>query len=263
MSHTWPVSDAALGTAAYSLEFLMGFMGGKAGWRTMPWMVAMFGILVVPLGLTHIALVMSQPVVVHHWSTFALLAAAVMLPMITLTVDEVVAMGQHLGDARRRGDRGGSLWKVFWLGGKADGSTADERTPALVELSGRTGPVVKSMVWGAGVPWNLEAATALGLWLLAAPALFGVDIRSGAADVAHIGGAVVIVVAVIAMAEVVRSARLLNVAAGVVIAGTVFLTEPGAGYAAGVVVTGLAVAALSLPRGRIRESYGSWDRFIR
>jgi hypothetical protein len=263
MSHTWPVSDAALGTAAYSLEFLMGFMGGKARWRTMPWMVAMFGILVVPLGLTHIALVMSQPVVVHHWSTFALLAAAVMLPMITLTVDEVVAMGQHLGDARRRGDRGGSLWKVFWLGGKADGWTADERTPALVELSGRTGPVVKAMVWGAGVPWNLVAATALGLWLLAAPALFGVDIRSGAADVAHIGGAVVIVVAVIAMAEVVRSARLLNVAAGVVIAGTVFLTEPGAGYAAGVVVTGLAVAALSLPRGRIRESYGSWDRFIR
>ena len=74
----------------------MGFMGAASRWRTMPWMVALFGILVVPLGLTHIALVMSQPAVVHHWSTLALLAAALMLPMITLTVDEVVAMGQHV-----------------------------------------------------------------------------------------------------------------------------------------------------------------------
>lgn len=78
------------------LETLMGFMGSKARWRTMPWMVTMFGILVIPLGLSHIALVMSQPAVVHHWSTFALMAAAVMLPMITLTVDEVVAMAQHV-----------------------------------------------------------------------------------------------------------------------------------------------------------------------
>jgi hypothetical protein len=263
MSHMWPVSDGGLGAVAYSFEFLMGFMGGKARWRTMPWMVVMFGILVVPLGLSHIALVMSQPVVVHHWSTFALLAAAVMLPMITLTVDEVVAMGQHVRDARRRGDRGGSLWKVFWLGGKAEGSTADERTPALVELPERRGPVVKAMVWGASVPWSLVAVTALGLWLLAAPAVLGVDIRTGAADVAHIGGAVVIVVAVIAMAEAVRAFRLLNVAAGVLVAGLVFLTGPGVAYATAMVLTGIGVAALSVPRGQVVESYGDWDRFIR
>lgn len=60
----------------------MGFMDGKSRWRTMPWMVTMIGIVVIPLGLSHIILVMSQPVVVHHLSTFALLAALVMLPMI-------------------------------------------------------------------------------------------------------------------------------------------------------------------------------------
>lgn len=263
LSHFWPISDAALGASAYSLEFLMGFMGARSRWRTMPWMVTMFGILVMPLGLTHIALVMSQPVIVHHWSTFALLAAAVMLPMITLTADEVVAMSQHVRDAARRGDRGGSWWKIFWLGGTAEGSTPDERTPGISQLPEQPRPVLAAMTWGAGVTWNLAAAALLGVWLLAAPAVFGVDITRGAADVAHIGGAVVIVVAVIAMGEVARAVRLLNIPTGVVVAGAVLFTGAGSVYAAAVAATGLAVAALSVPRGRVAETYGRWDGLIR
>jgi hypothetical protein len=263
MSHTWPISDAALGGVAYTFEFLMGFMGAVSRWRTMPWMVAMFGILVMPLGLSHIALVMSQPVVVHEWSTLALLAAALMLPMITLTVDEVVAMGQHVRDAVRRGDRGGSAWKVFWMGGAAEGSRPDERSPDIAALPERPGPVLRAMLWGATVPWNLLAMTASGLWLLAAPAVFDVSIRSGAADVAHMAGAVVVVAAVVAMAEPVRLLRFVGAAAGITAAGTVFLTEADQGYAAAVVVTGLAVAALSATRGRIADSYGDWELLTR
>lgn len=259
MSHMWPISDAALGAVAYSFEFLMGFMGSEKRWRTMPWMVAMFGVLVIPLGLSHIALVMSQPAVVHHWSTFALLAAAVMLPMITLTVDEVVAMGQHMRQAVRRGDRGGSAWKVFWLGGEPGDATPDERSPAIDEITRRP----MASLWGSSAPWNLNAVSALGVWLLAAPAVFGVSIRSGAADVAHIGGAVVIVAAVIAMGEPVRAIRLLAAAAGLAVAGLVFLTEPDAGFAAAMVVTGVAVAALSMPRGELRETYGDWRLLTR
>ena len=263
MSHMWPISDAALGGAAYGLEFLMGFMGSKSRWRTMPWMVAMFGILVIPLGLSHIALVMSQPVVVHHWSTFALLAAAVMLPMITLTVDEVVAMGQHVRDAVRRRDRDGSAWKVFWMGGQAGASTPDERTPAIADTHDTPGRVLRASLWGASVPWNLALVAVLGAWLLLAPSLFVVDIRSGAADVAHIGGAFVIVAAVIAWGEPVRALRLLNVPVGLAIAALVFLTDPKAGYAAAIVATGLAIAVLSLRRGDIRDSYGNWHMLTR
>jgi len=185
MSHMWPISDAALGAVAYTFEFLMGFMGGRARWRTMPWMVALFGILVIPLGLSHITLVMSQPVVVHHWSTLALLAAAVMLPMIALTVDEVVAMGQHVRDGVRRGDRDGSTWQVFWLGGKAGNSMPDERTPPIAAAHDEPGKVFRASLWGTSAPWNLVTVAVLGVWLLAAPSVFGVDIRSGAADVAH------------------------------------------------------------------------------
>ena len=263
MSHMWPISDAALGGVAYGFEFLMGFMGSKSRWRTMPWMVTMFGILVIPLGLSHIALVMSQPAVVHHWSTLALLAAAVMLPMITLTVDEVVAMGQHVRDAVRRGDRDGSAWKVFWMGGMPGESTPDERTPSIADAHDKPAGVLRASLWGATIPWKLAVVAVLGVWLLAAPALFLVDIRSGAADVAHIGGAVVIVAAVIAWAEPVRALRWLNVPAGLAIAGLVFLTDPKGGYAAAIVATGIAVAVLSTGRGSIRDTYGDWELLTR
>lgn len=263
MSHLWPVSDAGIGMFLYSIEFLMGFMGAKTRWRTMPWMVTMFGIVVIPLGLSHIILVMSQPVVVHHFSTFALLAALVMLPMITLTVDEVVAMGQHVRDAVRRGDRGGSAWKVFWMGGQADGCTPDDRSPAIASGHDRPGAVFRASLWGANAPWSLVAVAALGVWLLAAPAVFGVDITSGAADVAHIGGAIVLVVAGIAMAEVVRALRFLGVVAGLGIAALVFVTGPDAGYAVAMVVTGVAVAALSIPRGPVTETYADWTLLTR
>ncbi|WP_431210319.1 vitamin K epoxide reductase family protein [Puia sp. P3] len=114
MSLSWPVSDGALGAFAYTFEFLMGWMGGPARWRTMPWMVTFFGILVIPLGLVHIFLVMSQPVAVGSWCTLCLLAAAIMLPMLPLEVDEVIAMGQHLVQATRKENRFGecSGWAV-------------------------------------------------------------------------------------------------------------------------------------------------------
>ena len=86
--------------------------------------------------------------------------------------------------------------------------------------------------------------TAHGVWLLFAPAAFGVDIRQGAADVSHIGGRFVIVTAVIAMAAPVRARRRLNVTAG---PGSPFRSSwpaPALGYAGAIVVTGLAVAVL-------------------
>ncbi|MFG0262090.1 MAG: vitamin K epoxide reductase family protein [Novipirellula sp. JB048] len=103
LSHLWPISDGGLGAISYTFEFLMGYMGSPARWRTMPWMVAFFGFLVIPLGLTHIILVVSQPLIVHAWCSICLLAALIMLPMIPLEVDEVIAMFQHVRQAKKRG----------------------------------------------------------------------------------------------------------------------------------------------------------------
>jgi hypothetical protein len=262
MSHMWPVSDAALGAVAYTFEFLMGYMGGPSRWRTMPWMVTIFGILVVPLGLSHIALVMSQPIVVHHWCTLCLLAAAIMLPMIPLEIDEVVAMMQHVRDSRRRGDRGGSTWRIFWLGGSGGASEPDHRTPAIAQFADHPGAVLRASTWGFSAPWTLIASAVLGLWLLAAPAAFDIAITSGAADVSHLIGAAVVVVGVVSMGEVVRALRYLDIVLGLALVALVWLTPSTLGFRLALTITGIAVIVLARPRGRVTERYGDWDRFV-
>ncbi|HEV2147991.1 MAG TPA: vitamin K epoxide reductase family protein [Longimicrobiaceae bacterium] len=258
MSHAWPVSDAALGTFAYTFEFLMGWMGAPSRWRTMPWMVTFFGILVIPLGLVHVALVVSQPVVVGAWCTFCLLAAAIMVPMIPLEVDEVIAMGQNLAHARRRGE---SVWRAFWKGGPAEEAGEDRRTPELAALPERPAEVVGASLWGMSFPWTLLASTALGVWLMFAPAVFGLDAR--AADLHHVGGALVVVVSVVAMGEPLRALRLLDLFLGLGIAAAPWLVEGLDGAArAATLGAGLLVAVLSVPRGPKWERYGGWDRFV-
>ncbi|MBU2045909.1 MAG: SPW repeat protein [Bacteroidetes bacterium] len=261
MSHSWPVSDAALGTLAYTLEFLMGFMGGTSRWRTMPWMVAFFGILVIPLGFVSIFLVISQPLSVGAWCSFCLLTAAIMLPMIPLQIDEVIAMGQHMVQRKQKGD---SLWKVFWKGGDPITTQSDTRSPELINFPQQPVKVFKASIWGMSFPWTYNVATILGLWLMFSPSIFGVDIETKAADLNHLGGALIVVVAVVCMAEVLRAGRYLNVITGLLIAVLPWFIQDGnLTLAVSSTITGIIVVALSIPRGAVYEKYGLWDKYIK
>jgi hypothetical protein len=255
VSRAFPISDAGLGTVAYTIEALMGYMGGPARWRTMPWMVAFFGILVVPLGVVSITLVILQPVMVGAWATLALAAAVAMLVMIPLAVDEVVAMGQFLAQSRREGK---SLWHTFWKGGTVQGGSADERSPHFAAPIAASGP---AMAWGVTVPGTLLASALLGIWLMAAPAVFGTEGSTASSN--YLVGALITTTAVIAMAEVTRAARFLNVLLGAwIVAVPWLLGGPGSGLAWSNAIAGSAVILLSFPRGVVREHYGSWDRRI-
>ncbi len=88
VSKMFPISDAGLGAVAYVIEILMGFMGDRARWRTMPWMVTFFGILVVPLGTVSVILIVLQPLSVGAWCSLCLLATIAMLTMIPATLDQ-------------------------------------------------------------------------------------------------------------------------------------------------------------------------------
>ena len=256
ISHSFPVSDAMLGAVAISLEGLMGFMGSEQRWRTMPWMVSFFGFLVIPLGVAHVVLVILQPVVVGSWCTLCLATAGLMLLMIPLAVDEVVAMSQLMFDRRRAGE---GFWKVFFTGGTMDGGGPDERSPAYPAKPGR---IARAGIWGVSFPWTLVTSAAIGIWLMASPAVFGTAKPASASS--HLVGALVLVVAIVAMAEVVRAGRYLNLLAGVWLVLSHWLLT-GAPVTARITTTlaGLALIALSLPRGPVVESYGSADRFIR
>ena len=78
VSKAWPVSDAAVGGYTYLLEILTGFVGSRMRWRTMPWLVVLFGLMIAPLGITSIFFIIIQPLVIGTWSTIALIGAAAM-----------------------------------------------------------------------------------------------------------------------------------------------------------------------------------------
>lgn len=117
------------------------------------------------------------------------------------------------------------------------------------------------MVWGVTVPWTLLLSALLGIWLMAAPAVFQTE--GTAADSNHLVGALVITLAVIAMAEVTRAARWINILAGVWIVAMPWLLS-GASSAATWknVIVGVLLIVLSLPRGPVYERYGNWERYL-
>jgi len=260
MSHSFPISDAALGTLAYTLEFLMGYMGGTSRWRTMPWMVTLFGILVIPLGFVSIFLIVSQPLSVGVWCSICLFSAIVMLPMIPLQIDEVIAMWQHMVQRKQKGD---SLWKVFWKGGEALSTETDQRSPEMAEFKDRPWVVFKASIWGMSFPWMLTISTILGIWLMATPTIFGIGIETPFADLNHLGGALAIVFAVMAMAEVIRSLRYLNVLLGLVLVVMPwFIEEVNIVFTLSTSLTGFLVMVLSFSKGKIKEKYGVWDKYV-
>lgn len=251
VSKAWPISDAGLGAMIYLIETLSGLMGDERRWRTMPWMVAMFGFAVVPLGVVSVTLMIMQPVMVGTWCTLCLATAAFMIVMIPLSLDEVVAMGQFLVQKKREGH---PFWRTFFLGGTVDEDVAVHRPSDVWKP--------EAGVWGMSVPWTLAASTALGLWLLFAPAALGSTGLAANGD--FIAGGLAVTFAVIAWAEVGRAARFVNVAIALWLIAAPWWV---AGYSTAGrwadVVVGLMLIALSIPRGAVRERYGSWERFIR
>ncbi|HVS31891.1 MAG TPA: vitamin K epoxide reductase family protein [Thermoanaerobaculia bacterium] len=261
VSQAWPISDAGLGAASYMIEALSGFMGGRNRWRTMPWMVVMFGVLVVPVGIVSIVLVMLQPIAVGAWCTLCLITAAAMLIMISPAIDEVVAMSQFLLGARREGK---PFWRTFWVGGTLDAyehaRPAQSRATAHWHERSIAARIVAAMDLNL-VPWNLLLSAALGVWLMAAPAELGTT--GAAADGDYLAGALVVTWAVIAFGEIVRPIRLLNVLMGLgILAAPWMLTGDTEMSRWNDVIVGIALIALSIPRGRIEERFGGWNRYL-
>jgi hypothetical protein len=255
VSKSWPISDAGLGAASYTFELMMAWMGGITRWRSMPWMVTFFFILVVPLGITSIGLVIMQPVVVGHWCSLCLLTALIMLVMIPLTIDEVVAMIQFMKRTVREGK---SFWRTFWVGGTLNELNPDDRIP---EYGAPLSQLIMAGLRGVTVPWNLLLSAALGMWLMFAPYTF--DFGSTLADSDHLAGALIITFSVIAMAEVVRYLRFLNILLGAWLIFAAFILKGGnTGALSNDMIMGILLIAVNIRKGQIKERYGTYNRFI-
>ncbi len=111
VSRILPIPDAALGALSYLVDAVAGAIGSRRRWRTMPWIVILFGLAVGPLGAVSILLVILQPVLYDAWCTLCLASAAISVAMIGPTMDEFLASLQYL---RREHIHGRSVWRAFW-----------------------------------------------------------------------------------------------------------------------------------------------------
>lgn len=111
LSRALPIPDAILGAFGYLLDAVSGIVGKTNRWRTMPWVVVLFGIAVGPLGIISVFLVIAQPVFVSAWCTLCLVTAVMSVVMIGPAMDEVLASLQYLQRVKRKGL---SVWKAFW-----------------------------------------------------------------------------------------------------------------------------------------------------
>jgi len=255
VSEAWPVSDAGVGAVTYILEIVTGLIGSRRRWRTMPWLVLLFGLMIVPLGVVSISFIIIQPIVIGTWCALCLIGAAAMLVQIPYSIDEMVATLQFL---RRRKRAGRSVLRVLLSGDTDEGRAVREpdefERPALAILRDMAGG-------GVGLPWSLMLAAAIGLWLMFTRLTLGAD--GAMADADHLIGALVLTVVAIAAAEPARSARYLLAPLGVGLLITPFAFGAETVQTAASLACGAALVGLMIPRGRISRRYGGWNRWIR
>jgi nucleoside-diphosphate-sugar epimerase/uncharacterized membrane protein len=255
VSEAWPVADAGLGAAVYALEIVTGIIGDKRRWRTMPWVVLFFGILIVPLGVVSIFFIIIQPIVIGTWCTLCLVAALAMLLQIPYSFDEILATLQFLKDRRRQGK---SMWHVLWHGDTMEGGS----TGVADEFGGSLTAVLRQILrTGVRFTWTMAASIAIGVTLMFSRVIFGTS--GAAADSDHVMGSLVVTFSIMALSEVGRPLRLANVPLGAwLIAAPILLTSYSSLASAASVICGVLLILLALPRGPIESRYGAWDQFI-
>jgi Vitamin K epoxide reductase family len=104
------IPDAALGALAYATEIVLSLIGGRQKWRTMPWTVLAFGVVILSGALVSVLLILMQVFLVGAWCTLCLASAAISLAIFILGYEEPLAGLRYLRQVR---DSGGSAWRAF------------------------------------------------------------------------------------------------------------------------------------------------------
>lgn len=103
------IPDAMLGVFAYLSDAIFAVAGSERRWQDRPWLVILFGIDVIPLGLVSIILVILQGLVVKSWCFFCLVTALISVLLIVLAYDEVISSCIYLYELKKT-----SSWKTVW-----------------------------------------------------------------------------------------------------------------------------------------------------
>ena len=222
----------------------------------MPWVVVIFGILIIPLGIVSITLIILQPVSVGAWCTLCLGSAFISLIMIPFSIDEVLATWQFMKHEKKKRNR--SYWNIFWLGGTMEGGSMEKAKDPKTLLTQTSKEIFDDFLIR---PRNLFIITAIGIWIMFAPQVLGYSGTMAYSD--NIVGALIVTFGVIAMSEVARTVRYINILFGLwlLVAPFIFSIEGNAAMWNGI-IAGVLVMALCFPKGKIVDKHGSFDKHI-
>jgi uncharacterized membrane protein len=118
LSHTmkkWMrIPDALLGAIAYIGDVIFALAGSSRRWQDRPWLVILFGIDVIPLGVVSALLISMQGTIVGAWCSLCLVTACISVTLIFLAYGEIRASLLLLRGVWKRSRDRRLLWDTFW-----------------------------------------------------------------------------------------------------------------------------------------------------
>jgi hypothetical protein len=114
MRRWFRVPDAALGALAYLGDLVFGLAGSTRRWQYRPWLVLLFGLDVIPLGIVSAVLVVLQGTIVGAWCFLCLVTAAISLILVAISYDEVWSSLVYLKRVWQKTRSLRVVWETFW-----------------------------------------------------------------------------------------------------------------------------------------------------
>ncbi len=108
------IPDSILGALAYLGDVLFALAGSTRRWQDRPWLVILFGIDVIPLGIVSAILIALQGTVVGSWCFLCIITAVISILLIFLAYDEVISCVLYLWKIWKKTKDKRLLWNTFW-----------------------------------------------------------------------------------------------------------------------------------------------------
>ncbi|MES2273536.1 MAG: vitamin K epoxide reductase family protein [Chlamydiota bacterium] len=111
------IPDSIMGAIAYLGDIIFALAGSSRRWQDRPWLVILFGLDVIPLGVVSAVLVFMQGTVVGAWCFPCLITAVISLILAYLAYDEIWSCILYLYAVWKKSKSKRVVWHTFW--GKA------------------------------------------------------------------------------------------------------------------------------------------------
>ncbi len=106
-SRSLPIPDGLIGAFGYLCDIVLVSIGDNIRWKTKPWAVILYSILIAMMGLVSILLIIAQPVFLHTFCTLCLTSAILSLIMVIPVMHELQASLHYIKREKRNGE-------TFW-----------------------------------------------------------------------------------------------------------------------------------------------------